>query len=1737
MIKGLGLFLLFLLQNAWAQAPDVDAIVGNYLKSAHNIEHKDIFAHAFSPQLEVQKNTGAFTTGYSVPLPVNLLGINSLSFRYSSDESKNYGVGIGWSINLPAILRKKSAGSESEYTVKGFWKSENLIKYDKDLSDFIPFLSKIGLSNEFETYVAEYEQNFNHYLRFLNGSWLVVDKSGKYYKFDQNGLPYEIGDRNGNKLVLKWKSDYLESISSVDWSAKFSYQVANESFVTLYNNLTDQEKLLKKIDVEVGSETKTFLFSYDEQYLVKVITEGATKAFFDGRYSAFEKLVPENISIKKGQKLVFDKSLTVPTVSQNDIGLHFYLDLNGDNFVDRIEYKTGEFFDRLKDKLPSKDGDFNELNGELVPRLSIDEVQQSIEELSLEREVISSNYSDAVGVTRNRVSHIGLNLKPFQIKLEDYRHGGVLFYKPRIIPKQLQAIDIDGDGKSELVVCNGSYQIEQQRFDKDIKRNTLGSYLANQFGDPSAQATKASVYSIEADEHSVSFLVDENIDLNCHQDSLFFDINNDGLIDVINGDEVYFGVRKIERFERRSIKLSDYADIESFAKISDSETQIYFAASERKIKQIGAEQLVKFPLSNQRFSILDGDTSAIENKSPHKMLSAILSPYGGEIEIDYDFYGKWFPKMISKIGNGIKEVDTYSYKTPLIDEASGHFTGYSVVEVETSRNLENFKTSHTKYIYSKDMEASRSFRVDRAPLYGRLLMTATGDQANVETSSGERHIAKFDWSVLKLNESQFFVYVEKELKEIVFGNTIVDSLLIKNEYKFNSNGQLTETIERKISNGLDSTIGSLGFFDVIEQTKYSFNRKTLTPYVNSKIVSDQKNQRNVTQRYTFDRSKNTYTQECRNGALDCRQFFYDEQGRLEAVEASSGQSIQLAYQENSPNVLVKTENGLDTNFNRDRYFGLVTQVIKPTQEELSFHYNSNNELRALERNGVEVIQVEEIDRKRVSLISGINKEILALDDWGRITHSHEVLPKEFAAHSSKNSFDGTIYETAEGSIPLKTSYYDEFKRLIKEIDYRNKITTEYAYSADGISVYKNGVLIKLENRNQMGLMSKQKYKGEIFNLNYTLGPKLSALNSDEFQIKWARTYDGKVEKSNIDSEEISARFFREFFPDQSLESHYDENSQKSYNIVLNSSDQVESVECGWNGCTGIIERNLEYEQGLLTKESLTNNDLNQIVKYSYNKGQLIRKSTQTANTELSYDRYGLLRSKKINHFSYEVEGDYKGRLLSLKPFVNEFVLNDEGKLSGIKFSEKFEIKFHYDGDRLKHLDTFSNGHEKEFLNYEFNKLGLIKRMKQNITEPSSVDIDYDENLKVRGLNPMGEFSRNKNGQVSFLQGKNLSYSFNNLTSIDEFQFYYDQANSLSFAKKSGKTVFEQIDSDTFLVESKLIHALRFGHKIIGVFVDSAFYPVITNHQNSVLAMLSIDGEILWERKYSLSGVKSIVYAKDDNARKLEALTVFSFADLIEIPEIKGIYWSKTRAYSPDIGQWLSLDNEVIWNPDSLLSKDGNWNPYRYAEDDPVNFVDPSGTYSEYVGGLGYVKAGITDFAHYVKYQAISAYEAILGVANSSLTGGGIKPGFNAGAIKISGRFGYDAVSGIEAFGIGSSKFGSLKAEGQFGYSGGGLKAIGRLDGSYGAVSSALTLGTSNNVRGKFDYFINGYGTGFQYNTDLKGRIDIGLGRYYGVDVGMYANIGLTQESYQHFEESSLNSDWSYSGMPYGGASW
>lgn len=226
--------------------------------------------------------------------------------------------------------------------------------------------------------------------------------------------------------------------------------------------------------------------------------------------------------------------------------------------------------------------------------------------------------------------------------------------------------------------------------------------------------------------------------------------------------------------------------------------------------------------------------------------------------------------------------------------------------------------------------------------------------------------------------------------------------------------------------------------------------------------------------------------------------------------------------------------------------------------------------------------------------------------------------------------------------------------------------------------------------------------------------------------------------------------------------------------------------------------------------------------------------------------------------------------------------------------------------------------------------------------------------------------RDPRGRVPHLADTPLGWTDENLTEVGETRLVYDNFGALVGAcprtsppRLGAPDCFFRLDRDTVLVGGEPIRLVRLGERPVAVLVGATAFPVVADPLGSVRLLLNPEGTaVLWERSFDAWGRKRLRLGahlgpeERTRALDLERKVVWSYASLIEVPmELGGairaggepLYLSASRAYSPLLGEWLSVDPLAAWSPDLLLERPGNWDAVRYCGNDPLARTDPTGT--------------------------------------------------------------------------------------------------------------------------------------------------------------------------------------------------
>ena len=149
---------------------------------------------------------------------------------------------------------------------------------------------------------------------------------------------------------------------------------------------------------------------------------------------------------------------------------------------------------------------------------------------------------------------------------------------------------------------------------------------------------------------------------------------------------------------------------------------------------------------------------------------------------------------------------------------------------------------------------------------------------------------------------------------------------------------------------------------------------------------------------------------------------------------------------------------------------------------------------------------------------------------------------------------------------------------------------------------------------------------------------------------------------------------------------------------------------------------------------------------------------------------------------------------------------------------------------------------------------------------------------------------------------------------------------------NGQQVVADLDAD-----GNLLRTYVWGPGIDNLlsFTDHASgttYYAIKDHQNSVLAFVNESGAIVESYEYSAYGETKVFDSAGTQIAQSALGNRYLFQGR-EYDSATGLYYFRARWYNPETGRWLSKDP---------LGIEGGLNLYAFCDNNPVNFVDPSG---------------------------------------------------------------------------------------------------------------------------------------------------------------------------------------------------
>jgi RHS repeat-associated protein len=415
-------------------------------------------------------------------------------------------------------------------------------------------------------------------------------------------------------------------------------------------------------------------------------------------------------------------------------------------------------------------------------------------------------------------------------------------------------------------------------------------------------------------------------------------------------------------------------------------------------------------------------------------------------------------------------------------------------------------------------------------------------------------------------------------------------------------------------------------------------------------------------------------------------------------------------------------------------------------------------------------------------------------------------------------------------------------------------------------------------------------------------------------------------------------------------------------------------------------------------------------------GRLIRITDSVGGTiEFTYDAANRLMREVTPQgaLSYEYDGaGHRTRMTVAGQPAVTYRYDRAGRLMQVQQGSDL-VTMDYDRADRQTRRVLPNGMAIEYTYDRAERLVTITFKRRDGTVADTINYSYDANghrSNVQGTVPYGAAPDNPVAPIEYNRANQL-LRFGNRT------FTYDQNGNLQTQTDPSGAVRYEWDARNRLTSIRgpgldarfAYDALgrRIGKEINGQSINYLYdgLDVIeelsgARVQATYLRNLEIDepftrSEAGRKSHYLVDGLNSTLFLTDDDGGRVQQYTYDAFGRIVlqsgsstnaytytgrEWDGASGLYYYRARYYDPTTGRFISED--------PLGSLNGT-NLYPYADDNPINFVDPHGEFIQYLIGAGtsvatgYIIAKLTGSCYSWKDALIDAGVGALGVGIAS----------------------------------------------------------------------------------------------------------------------------------------------------------
>ena len=330
-----------------------------------------------------------------------------------------------------------------------------------------------------------------------------------------------------------------------------------------------------------------------------------------------------------------------------------------------------------------------------------------------------------------------------------------------------------------------------------------------------------------------------------------------------------------------------------------------------------------------------------------------------------------------------------------------------------------------------------------------------------------------------------------------------------------------------------------------------------------------------------------------------------------------------------------------------------------------------------------------------------------------------------------------------------------------------------------------------------------------------------------------------------------------------------------------------------------------------------------------------------------------------------------------------YTYNSRGLISTRTLTDKSgttTLSYSYDGDgRLTEVSSSAGGSVR----YTYDDAGNRATMTLD-GETTSYLVDSDDRLLQAGdevfeYDEAGRLTRRLSPEAD------VSYTwdaFGRLIEVDDgvnvVQYTYAGNGTRLTRTHDGVTTRYYHDLSMFLPhlheaeidDGSSVSTASFvwaGGSLAFVQVDTTGYATLTDHAGSVLGLTGVA---------TTQALRFDAFGAPEETPSLDDPFLWMGFTGEEADPVTGLIYLRDRYYDPRIGRFISPDSAT---PDPLQPE--SWNSYVYCENDPVNFIDPTGDidWGTFGGGLMTLAGGIASMAALAAMgPAVGVGAAVLG---------------------------------------------------------------------------------------------------------------------------------------------------------------